>query len=82
MVQRLQHLCAKDTKDKLLDYVENVVIYHKGAQKIIAQNHQLIGVSKGFDKFLRQGEFGGKRGVIQSKRVHEDFIFGRLPLRS
>ncbi|MGM0563573.1 MAG: type I restriction endonuclease subunit R [Pseudomonadota bacterium] len=57
----LQGLCAKD---KLLDYVENFVIYHKGTQKIIAQNHQFIGVNKGFDKFLRRGEFGGKLGVF------------------
>ncbi|MEO1818906.1 type I restriction endonuclease subunit R [Pseudomonas sp.] len=57
----LQGLCAKE---KLLDYVENFVIYHKGTQKIIAQNHQFIGVNKGFDKFLRRGEFGGKLGVF------------------
>ena len=57
----LQGLCAKE---KLLDYVENFVIYHKGTQKIIAQNHQFIGVNKGFDKFLRREEFGGKLGVF------------------
>ena len=50
--------------DKLLDYVENFVIYHKETQKIIAQNHQFIGVNKGFDKFLRREEFGGKLGVF------------------
>lgn len=57
----LQGLCAKE---KLLDYVENFVVYHKGTQKIIAQNHQFIGVNKGFDKFLRREEFGGKLGVF------------------
>lgn len=57
----LQGLCVKD---KLLDYLENFVIYHKGSQKIIAQNHQFIGVNRGFDKFLRRGEFGGKLGVF------------------
>ncbi|GGX52729.1 type I restriction endonuclease subunit R [Saccharospirillum salsuginis] len=57
----LQGLCAKD---KLLDYVENFVIYHKGTQKIIAQNHQFIGVNRGFAKFLRRGEYGGKLGVF------------------
>ncbi|MBD1399871.1 type I restriction endonuclease subunit R [Pelovirga terrestris] len=57
----LQGLCAKS---KLLDYVENFVIYHKGSQKIIAQNHQFLGVNKGFDKFLRREEFGGKLGVF------------------
>jgi type I restriction enzyme R subunit len=57
----LQGLCIKE---KLLDYVENFVIYHKGSQKIIAQNHQFIGVNRGFDKFLRREEFGGKLGVF------------------
>jgi type I restriction enzyme R subunit len=57
----LQGLCVKE---KLLDYVENFVIYHKGSQKIIAQNHQFIGVNRGFEKFLRREEFGGKLGVF------------------
>lgn len=57
----LKGLCAQD---KLLDYVENFVLYYKETQKIIAQNHQFIGVNKGFDKFLRREEFGGKLGVF------------------
>lgn len=57
----LQGLCRKD---KLLDYIENFIIYHKGSQKIIAQNHQFIGVNRGFDKFLRRKELGGKLGVF------------------
>jgi type I restriction enzyme R subunit len=57
----LQGLCAKN---KLLDYFENFLVYHKGTQKIIAQNHQFIGVNRGYDKFLRREEFGGKLGVF------------------
>ncbi len=57
----LAGLCRKD---RLLDYAENFVIYHKDTQKIVAQNHQFIGVNKGFDKFLRRGEYGGKLGVF------------------
>lgn len=57
----LQGLCAQE---KLLDYLENFVLYHKGSQKIIAQNHQFIGVNRGFEKFLRRGELGGKLGVF------------------
>ncbi len=57
----LQGLCIKE---KLLDYLENFVIYHKGSQKIIAQNHQFIGVNRGFDKFLNRAENGGKLGVF------------------
>jgi len=57
----LAGLCPKE---KLLDYVENFILYHKDTQKIIAQNHQFIGVNKGFDKFLRREEFDGKLGVF------------------
>jgi type I restriction enzyme R subunit len=57
----LAGLCPKD---KLLDYLENFVLYHKDTQKIIAQNHQFIGVNRGFDKFLRREEFYGKLGVF------------------
>ena len=57
----LAGLCPKE---KLLDYVENFIIYHKETQKIIAQNHQFIGVNKGFSKFLRRDDFGGKLGVF------------------
>lgn len=57
----LAGLCPKE---KLLDYVENFIIYHKETQKIIAQNHQFIGVNKGFSKFLRRKEFSGKLGVF------------------
>jgi type I restriction enzyme, R subunit len=34
------------TKERLLDYVENFVIFHGEKHKIIAQNHQFIGVNK------------------------------------
>lgn len=52
------------TRERLLDYVENFVLYHKETQKIIAQNHQFIGVNKGFDQFLRREALGGKLGVF------------------
>ncbi|MEA1053842.1 deoxyribonuclease, partial [Lamprobacter modestohalophilus] len=52
------------TRERLLDYVENFVLYHKETQKIIAQNHQFIGVNKGFDQFLRRKGLGGKLGVF------------------
>jgi type I restriction enzyme R subunit len=50
--------------DKLLDYIENFIIYHNGTQKIIAQNHQFIGVNRGFAAFLRREELRGKLGVF------------------
>ncbi|RLA52959.1 MAG: deoxyribonuclease [Gammaproteobacteria bacterium] len=51
-------------KENLLDYIESFIIYHKETQKIIAQNHQFIGVNRGFEKFLRRNEYGGKLGVF------------------
>lgn len=57
----LAGLCPKE---KLLDYVENFILFHKGTQKIIAQNHQFIGVNKGFEKFLHRKEYEGRLGVF------------------
>jgi type I restriction enzyme, R subunit len=49
---------------RLLDYVENFVLYYKDKEKIIAQNHQFIGVNRAYDKFLHREELQGKLGVF------------------
>lgn len=49
---------------RLLDYVENYVLFYKDSQKIIAQNHQFIGVNRAYQTFLRRGELKGKLGVF------------------
>ena len=49
---------------KLLDYIENFVLFYKDNSKIIAQNHQFIGVNNAFDRFLRRHEHDGKLGVF------------------
>ena len=51
-------------RSKLLDYVENFILYYKDREKIVAQNHQFIGVNKAYDKFLRREELNGKLGVF------------------
>ena len=51
-------------KARLLDYVENFVLFHKENQKIIAQNHQFLGVNRAFAAFLRREELHGKLGVF------------------
>jgi type I restriction enzyme R subunit len=51
-------------QQKLLDYVENFVLYYKDTQKIIAQNHQFIGVNRAYDVFLQRAELSGKLGVF------------------
>ena len=57
----LAGLCAQD---RLLDYLENFILYHKETQKIIAQNHQFLGVNRGYEQFLRREELKGKLGVF------------------
>lgn len=49
---------------KLLDYIENFVVYHKDTHKIIAQNHQFIGVNNAYRVFLDRKEKQGKLGVF------------------
>ncbi|WP_295431852.1 HsdR family type I site-specific deoxyribonuclease [uncultured Thiodictyon sp.] len=56
----LAGLCPKD---RLLDYIENFILYHKDTQKIIAQNHQFIGVNRAYETFLHREGRGGRLGV-------------------
>ncbi|MBU5611620.1 type I restriction endonuclease subunit R [Geomonas azotofigens] len=49
---------------KLLDYLENFILYHKETQKVIAQNHQFIGVNNAFDAFTKREGKQGKLGVF------------------
>jgi type I restriction enzyme R subunit len=51
-------------RQRLLDYIENFVLYYKDNQKIIAQNHQFIGVNHAYDTFLKREELQGKLGVF------------------
>lgn len=50
--------------EKLLDYVENFVLYYKETSKIIAQNHQFIGVNHAYDSFQQRRELKGRLGVF------------------
>lgn len=50
--------------DRLLDYVENFCVFYKETQKVIAQNHQFIGVNNAFAQFTRRHELRGKLGVF------------------
>lgn len=51
-------------KDKLLDYLENFILYYKENAKIIAQNHQFIGVNKAIESFKQRDAKKGKLGVF------------------
>ena len=50
--------------ERLLDYVENFCVFYRETQKVIAQNHQFIGVNNAFAKFVHRRELGGKLGVF------------------
>jgi type I restriction enzyme R subunit len=54
-------LCSSD---RLLDYLENFILYYQNATKIIAQNHQFIGVNKAIASFETRDERAGKLGVF------------------
>ena len=49
---------------RLLDYIENFILFHKQTQKIIAQNHQFIGVNNAIARFEKRHELDGKLGVF------------------
>ncbi len=51
-------------RQRLLDYVENFILYYKDSSKIIAQNHQFIGVNRAYEAFLKREELAGKLGVF------------------
>jgi type I restriction enzyme, R subunit len=51
-------------KKRLLDYIENFVLYHNNKTKIVAQNHQFIGVNKALESFESRKEKQGKLGVF------------------
>ena len=58
----LQGLCSKAN---LIDYFENFILYHvNGAYKIIAKNHQFIGVNKAVESFKDREGKDGKLGVF------------------
>ena len=50
------------TRERLLDYIENFILYYKENSKIIAQNHQFIGVNKAVDAFADREKRNGKLG--------------------
>ncbi|MCB0476752.1 MAG: type I restriction endonuclease subunit R [Crocinitomicaceae bacterium] len=57
----LNGLC---TQPKLLDYIENFVLYNNTAFKVTAKNHQFIGVNKAIDAFDDREDREGKLGVF------------------
>jgi type I restriction enzyme R subunit len=51
-------------RNRLLDYVENFILYYKEKEKIIGQNHQFIGVNRAYEAFVNREKLKGKLGVF------------------
>lgn len=52
------------SKDTLLDYIENFILYENKREKVIAKNHQFLGVNKAIENFKKRKELEGKLGVF------------------
>jgi type I restriction enzyme, R subunit len=52
------------TKNKFIDYFENFVLYHKNKTKIIAKNHQFLGVNNAISSLNNREGKAGKLGVF------------------
>lgn len=48
----------------LLDYLENFILFEDDKKKIIAQNHQFLGVNNAYQRFLEREQYDHKLGVF------------------
>ncbi len=51
-------------KEKLIDYIENFILFENKSVKIIAKNHQYLGVNNLIDSLKKKEELNGKLGVF------------------
>lgn len=52
------------THENLLDYIENFILYENKREKVIAKNHQFLGVNNAIEAFKNREELDGKLGVF------------------
>lgn len=50
--------------ETLLDYIENFILYENKREKIIAKNHQFLGINNAIDSFKNRKHLEGKLGVF------------------
>lgn len=50
--------------ESLLDYIENFILYENKREKIIAKNHQFLGINNAIEAFKNRENLGGKLGVF------------------
>ncbi|MEA4826899.1 MAG: type I restriction endonuclease subunit R [Clostridium sp.] len=51
-------------KETLIDYIENFILFDRKRVKLIAKNHQFLGVNNAFLAFLDREKLRGKLGVF------------------
>lgn len=51
-------------KETLIDYIENFILFDRKRIKIIAKNHQFLGINNAFDSFINRENLKGKLGVF------------------
>lgn len=51
-------------KDRLVDYIENFIMFRNQKNKIIAKNHQYFGVNNLMESVKNRAELQGKLGVF------------------
>ena len=51
-------------KDRLIDYIENFIMFRNQKNKIIAKNHQYLGVNNLMESVRNRAELQGKLGVF------------------
>lgn len=63
-VDLLRVMRALLRKETLIDLLENFVLFYDGKQKIVAKNHQFLGVNNALKTFRERAEQQGKLGVF------------------
>lgn len=51
-------------KETLIDYIENFILFDRKRTKIVAKNHQFLGINNAFNSFENRESLKGKLGVF------------------
>ena len=69
-------------KDRLVDYIENFIMFRNQKNKIIAKNHQYFGVNNLMESVKNRAELQGKLGVFwHTQGSGKSFPWCSLPAR-
>lgn len=72
-------------KQRMIDYIENFILFQNGSTKIIAKNHQYLGVNNLIESVKKRKELQGKLGVFWhtqgSGKSYSMVMFARKVMR-